>query len=183
MRVALHIGRPLALLPLRNGLNGALTRATDGTSPSTSPSAARSRNSRTLTSCTWPARRVTLDHLGCDAQTAPPKEEAFKRLALAAEGRCVLAGCTRRPRYSFDNVYRTFVARTAFVRSLLAIELGDIPFRDGEQLGKDWCALGTKVNFSPNRVLGHILATAATNNQGAPWLKDRFAGRVAPSTC
>ncbi|MGX1727995.1 DUF6420 family protein [Streptomyces diastaticus] len=74
---------------------------------------------------------ITLDHLGCDAQTTPPKEEAFKRLALASEGKCVLAGCAHRARYSIGNVYRTFQARTdwitltAFVRALLAIELGD----------------------------------------------------------
>ncbi|MBL3806608.1 DUF6420 family protein [Streptomyces diastaticus] len=74
--------------------------------------------------------RITLDHLGCDAQTTLPKEEAFKRLALASEGRCTLAGCTHRARYSIGNVYRTFQARTdwvtltAFVRALLAIELG-----------------------------------------------------------
>ncbi|MEV7148051.1 lipase family protein [Streptomyces sp. NPDC051287] len=58
-----------------------------------------------------------------------------------------------------------------------------IPFRVGEGLAKDWCARGTTVKFSPNHVLGHILATAATSNEGAPWLRDRFAGRPAPSTC
>jgi hypothetical protein len=74
--------------------------------------------------------RITLDHLGCDAQTTAAKEEAFKRLALAAEGQCLLAGCAHRPRYVV-NVYRCFLARTdrmppvPFVRALLAIELGD----------------------------------------------------------
>jgi predicted esterase len=57
-----------------------------------------------------------------------------------------------------------------------------IPFRVGEGLAKDWCARGTTVKFSPNHVLGHILATAATSNEGAPWLRDRFAGRPAPTT-
>ncbi|MFE4177125.1 DUF6420 family protein [Streptomyces sp. NPDC056909] len=75
--------------------------------------------------------RITLDHLGCDAQTTAGKEDAFKRLALAAEGQCVLAGCTHDARFSIGNVYRCFQARTdwitatTFVRALLAIELGD----------------------------------------------------------
>ncbi|MFH9390339.1 DUF6420 family protein [Streptomyces albidoflavus] len=91
---------------------------------------------------------ITLDHLGCDAQTTLPKEEAFKRLALASEGRCVLAGCTHRARYSIGNVYRTFQARTdwitptAFVRALLAIELGDFDPTD---------ALATQTNTDVGR--------------------------------
>jgi hypothetical protein len=75
--------------------------------------------------------QITLDHLGCDAQKAIDKENAFKRLALAAEGQCILAGCKHSARFSIGNVYRCFQARTdwitatAFVRALLAIELGD----------------------------------------------------------
>ncbi|MGW0335511.1 DUF6420 family protein [Streptomyces sp. NPDC003011] len=74
--------------------------------------------------------RITLDHLGCDAQLTQEKDEAFKRLALAAEGRCLEAGCRHRARYS-ASVYRCFevltdrIELTAFVRALLAVELGD----------------------------------------------------------
>ncbi|MFZ3562884.1 DUF6420 family protein [Streptomyces sp. BH097] len=75
--------------------------------------------------------QITLDHLGCDAQTSEPKEAAFKQLALAAEGRCLRAGCKHRARFSVGNVYRGFQVRrgsielSAFMRALLAIELGD----------------------------------------------------------
>lgn len=71
-----------------------------------------------------------MDHLGCDAQRTEPKEAAFKRLALAAEGECVTAGCKHCASFSEGNVYRMFEVRrgslelTAFVRALLAIELG-----------------------------------------------------------
>ncbi|CAM5671267.1 MULTISPECIES: DUF6420 family protein [Streptomyces] len=75
--------------------------------------------------------RITLDHLGCPAQCTPQKDNAFRRLALAAEGYCVHAGCRHRPAFS-DGVMRCFEVRTssiplpAFVRAVLAIELGDL---------------------------------------------------------
>ncbi|WP_256962370.1 lipase family protein [Streptomyces sp. NRRL B-24572] len=58
-----------------------------------------------------------------------------------------------------------------------------IPYRVGEQLAADWCALGTTVKFTSNIVPGHIAASAATSSEGTPWLADRFAGKTAPSTC
>nr|CAI60003.1 putative methyltransferase [Streptomyces tenjimariensis] len=75
--------------------------------------------------------RITLDHLGCPAQCTEAKDAAFRRLALAVEGYCVDAGCRHRPAFS-DGVLRCFevrngaVALTAFVRAVLAIELGDL---------------------------------------------------------
>ncbi|EGX54624.1 MULTISPECIES: DUF6420 family protein [Streptomyces] len=74
--------------------------------------------------------RITLDHLGCPAQLTEEKNVAFKRLALAAEGHCVQAGCRHRAAYA-DGVLRIFEVRTgsitlaAFVRAVLAVELGD----------------------------------------------------------
>lgn len=73
--------------------------------------------------------RITLDHLGRPAQVTDEKNTAFKRLALAAEGYCVQARCRHRVAYA-DGVFRIFevrngsIARTAFVRAMLAIELG-----------------------------------------------------------
>ncbi|WP_229879713.1 DUF6420 family protein [Streptomyces spectabilis] len=74
--------------------------------------------------------RVTLDHFGCPAQTTEPKTKAFKQLALAAEGHCVQAGCTHSARWTPGErrpfeVIRDGVELTAFVRALLAIEVGD----------------------------------------------------------
>ncbi|GAA4983565.1 DUF6420 family protein [Kitasatospora paranensis] len=74
---------------------------------------------------------ITLDHPGCDAQTTLAKDQASKRLALAAEASCLLAGCTRSARFAPGNVYRSFqflygsIDRRAFVRALLTIEVGD----------------------------------------------------------
>ncbi|MEU9384578.1 DUF6420 family protein [Streptomyces sp. NPDC048279] len=74
--------------------------------------------------------RITLDHLGCPAQLTDEKNAAFKRLALAAEGYCVQAGCRHRAAYA-DGVFRIFevrngsIALAAFVRAALAVELGD----------------------------------------------------------
>ena len=92
----------------------------------------------TIEESTGAHHRITLDHLGCDPQTTADKENAFKRLALAAEGQCVLADCKHSARFSIRNVYRCFQARTdwigltTFVRALLAIELGD--FRPANML-------------------------------------------------
>lgn len=75
--------------------------------------------------------RITLDHLGCDAQTTPVKHGAFKRLALAAEAHCLLAGCRHPARFAPDNAFRMFefphrtIELRTFVRALLAVELGD----------------------------------------------------------
>ncbi|TVZ90546.1 DUF6420 family protein [Streptomyces sp. BK340] len=74
--------------------------------------------------------RITLDHLGCPAQLTDEKNNAFKRLALAAEGYCVQARCRHRAAHA-DGVLRIFEVRTgsiplaAFVRAALAVELGD----------------------------------------------------------
>lgn len=75
--------------------------------------------------------RITLDHLGCPAQCVEEKDAAFRRLALAVEGYCVHAGCRHRAAFS-DGVFRHFelrngtVSLAAFVRAVLAIELGDL---------------------------------------------------------
>ncbi|WP_246562278.1 lipase family protein [Streptomyces roseirectus] len=58
-----------------------------------------------------------------------------------------------------------------------------VPHRVGQRLAADWCKLGAVVKFSTNHVPGHIVAAAATGNEGAPWLRDRFAGKTAPNTC
>ncbi|WP_073224340.1 DUF6420 family protein [Streptomyces sp. NBRC 110465] len=75
--------------------------------------------------------RLTLDHLGCPAQCTEEKDAAFRRLALAVEGYCVAAGCRHDPAFS-AGVLRCFEVRTgavslaAFVRAVLAVELGDL---------------------------------------------------------
>ncbi|MEJ8640564.1 DUF6420 family protein [Streptomyces sp. MS1.HAVA.3] len=74
--------------------------------------------------------RITLDHLGCPAQDTEEKGEAFRRLALAAEGHCLLAGCRHEAAHQ-GGILRSFefpagsIETTAFVRALLAVELGD----------------------------------------------------------
>ncbi|MFI1116528.1 DUF6420 family protein [Streptomyces physcomitrii] len=59
--------------------------------------------------------QITLDHLGCDAQTTAPKEKAFKQLALAAEGQCALAGSTHVARFHMGDVRRCFQVRTDWI--------------------------------------------------------------------
>ncbi|MFB8241027.1 DUF6420 family protein [Kitasatospora purpeofusca] len=84
--------------------------------------------------------RVTLDHLGCEAQTTEEKNAAFRRIARGAEAHCLLAGCTHPARHADDNVYRLFevplgaLEPTAFVRMILAVELGD--FGPGENFAQ-----------------------------------------------
>ncbi|MFI1067886.1 DUF6420 family protein [Streptomyces spororaveus] len=74
--------------------------------------------------------RITLDHLGCSAQDTEEKGEAFRRLALAGEGHCLLAGCRHQAAHQ-GGLLRSFefpagsIETTAFVRALLAVELGD----------------------------------------------------------
>ncbi|MFG2349747.1 alpha/beta fold hydrolase [Streptomyces phaeochromogenes] len=58
-----------------------------------------------------------------------------------------------------------------------------VPQQVGKTLAADWCRLGVTVRFAGNHIPGHIAATAGTIADGLPWLKDRFAGRTAPSTC
>lgn len=73
---------------------------------------------------------ITLDHTGCPAQNHKAKSNAFMRLALAAEGHCLQAGCQHSASYQ-GGAFRRFqvltegIDLTTFVRSLLAIELGD----------------------------------------------------------
>ncbi|MEV8100733.1 DUF6420 family protein [Kitasatospora sp. NPDC085879] len=66
--------------------------------------------------------RITLDHLGCDAQTIEAKHEAFKQLALAAEAHCATG--PGNPYRGFEFPRGTIEPRV-FVRALLAVELGD----------------------------------------------------------
>ncbi|MET9954455.1 DUF6420 family protein [Streptomyces sp. NPDC006339] len=75
---------------------------------------------------------ITLDHFGCPAQSTLDKDAAFKTLALAAEGLCHAAGCRHRAAYrggvlrKFEILKGTALEIPAFVRALLAIELGDM---------------------------------------------------------
>jgi len=95
--------------------------------------------------------RITLDHLGCPAQLTDEKNAAFKRLALAAEGHCVHAGCRHRAAYA-DGVLRIFEVRNgsimlaAFVRAALAVELGD--FNPADRLLQETEALAGPVRQS-----------------------------------
>ncbi|MEU3279219.1 DUF6420 family protein [Streptomyces antibioticus] len=92
--------------------------------------------------------RITLDHLGCPAQVTDEKNDAFKRLALAAEGYCVQAGCRHRAAYG-GGVLRIFEVRKGsielapFVRAALAVELGD--FAPTDRLSQESEALNGPV--------------------------------------
>ncbi|WP_243744858.1 DUF6420 family protein [Streptomyces hainanensis] len=74
--------------------------------------------------------RITLDHLGCDAQMTPDKDNAFKQISLFTGKICQQAGC-QHPTQFTPGGYRSFRVRrksvdlSSFVRALLAIELGD----------------------------------------------------------
>ncbi|MCM3818183.1 lipase family protein [Streptomyces sp. DR3-1] len=133
----------------------------------------------------WHGKQVTADLRDNQCTTqALAKYPFLNSRFLTADGRPLTERLKRAP-WKEVVADQRLGKRGPAVPVLLSHSRNDdvIPFRVGEQLGKDWCALGTKVKFSPNRVLGHILATAATSNEAAPWLKDRFAGRAAPSTC
>ncbi|MFE4658242.1 DUF6420 family protein [Streptomyces hydrogenans] len=89
--------------------------------------------------------RIRLDHLGCPAQDTEEKNSAYRNLALAAEGHCLKARCQHAPSYQ-DGVYRMFDVRLdsgitlpAFIRAVLAIELGD--FRPAEIIAADTAKL------------------------------------------
>ncbi|MEU9485893.1 DUF6420 family protein [Streptomyces decoyicus] len=91
---------------------------------------------------------ITLDHLGCPAQLTEAKTAAYRRLGLAAEGHCLHAGC-RHHGSDAGAVLRSFHLRsgsidlTAFVRAVLAVELGDE--RPTDRLLKDAEALAGPV--------------------------------------
>lgn len=112
--------------------------------------------------------RITLDHLGRPAQVTDEKNTAFKRLALAAEGYCVQARCRHRVAYA-DGVFRIFevrngsIARTAFVRAMLAIELGD--FAPADRLVQEAEALTGPVRGSCRRP-GHWQGLSAKRATG-----------------
>ncbi|WP_419995734.1 lipase family protein [Streptomyces boninensis] len=62
-----------------------------------------------------------------------------------------------------------------------------VPYAQGRKLLKDWCAGGATVQFrdlpSMPFVVSHVSGTLFASGNSAEWLKDRFQGKPAESSC
>ncbi|WP_158887511.1 lipase family protein [Amycolatopsis anabasis] len=61
-----------------------------------------------------------------------------------------------------------------------------VPYGQGKQMAKDWCAKGATVQFNDlpaPPVFAHVGAVPAAMTNGANWLADRLSGKPATSNC
>lgn len=58
-----------------------------------------------------------------------------------------------------------------------------IPWSSAQQLDRDWCSKGVKVQFVTNWVSEHVTGAVAMIPTALPWLLDRFDGKPVRSNC
>ncbi|MFC7304185.1 lipase family protein [Streptomyces monticola] len=62
-----------------------------------------------------------------------------------------------------------------------------IPYENGKQLAKDWCAKGASAEFRDliafTPVGAHAMGALSASGNAANWLNDRFAGKPATGNC
>ncbi|WP_216211524.1 lipase family protein [Amycolatopsis aidingensis] len=58
-----------------------------------------------------------------------------------------------------------------------------VPYGQGRQMARDWCADGTTVQFSSSLVPTHVGGAIRAFPEMFLWLGDRFAGKTPPDNC
>ncbi|WP_158881806.1 lipase family protein [Amycolatopsis anabasis] len=58
-----------------------------------------------------------------------------------------------------------------------------IPFAGAEKLKARYCALGTRLEWQPVPLAGHIVGVSVWGTNALNWLGDRFDGKPAKTTC
>ncbi|WP_116046156.1 lipase family protein [Amycolatopsis palatopharyngis] len=58
-----------------------------------------------------------------------------------------------------------------------------VPYAQGRQMAREWCAQGATVQFSTSLVPSHIGGAIRAYPEALAWLEGRFAGKPAPDNC
>jgi predicted esterase len=58
-----------------------------------------------------------------------------------------------------------------------------VPYSQGRQMARDWCAQGATVQFSTSLVPSHVGGAIRAYPDAFAWLEGRFAGQRAPENC
>ncbi|WP_019818874.1 lipase family protein [Saccharomonospora saliphila] len=58
-----------------------------------------------------------------------------------------------------------------------------VPYGQGRQMARDWCAGGATVRFTPSLVPSHVGGMLRAYPEAVAWISDRFAGEQAPNSC
>ncbi|MGH3735584.1 MAG: lipase family protein [Micromonosporaceae bacterium] len=110
---------------------------------------------------------------------------AFTRSeTLTVDGRPVTAYMDSEPFNSRINEQRIGLRKPA-VPTLVLHSSGDdiVPYAQGRQMARDWCALGATVQFTTLSTPSHVGAIGETGQHVWPWLEQRFAGFPAAGNC
>ncbi|MGH3715056.1 MAG: lipase family protein [Micromonosporaceae bacterium] len=112
-------------------------------------------------------------------------KHAFTRSeTLTKDGRPVTAYMDEEPFNSRVNEQRIGLRKPA-VPTLVLHSSGDdiVPYEQGRQMARDWCARGATVQFTTLSTATHVGAIPETANHVFPWLEQRFAGIPAGGNC
>lgn len=107
-----------------------------------------------------------------------------KSETLTKDGRPVTAYMDEEPFNSLVNDQKLGNRKPSAPTLVLHSSLDDIvPFEQGKQLAKDWCAKGAKVQFQSLSLPTHIVAIPNTAPYVFPWLEGVFSPLPGPSNC
>lgn len=106
---------------------------------------------------------------------------------LTVDGRPVADYLAEPP---FDAIVADNLIGTRKPEAAVLLEHGPdddvLPYEQARQLGRDWCAQGTSVQFNDLDVLpvfSHLLGMPAATDHAANWLAEVFAGRPGAGNC
>lgn len=103
---------------------------------------------------------------------------------LTLDGRPVSAYMDEEPFNSIVNDQKLGNRKPSAPMLVLHSSLDDIvPFEQGKQMAKDWCAKGAKVQFQSLSLPTHIVAIPNTAPYVFPWLEGIFSPLPGPSNC
>ncbi|GAB3008982.1 lipase family protein [Saccharothrix stipae] len=110
---------------------------------------------------------------------------AFRRsVDLTADGRPLAAYLDEEPYASRVEEQRIGVRRPGAPVLVVHSALDDIvPYAQGAEMVRRWCALGANVRFSTSFVPTHAAAMVAAYAEAFAWLEARFTGVPARGTC
>lgn len=107
-----------------------------------------------------------------------------KSETLTADGRPVSAYMDEEPFNTLVNEQKLGNRKPSVPTLVLHSQLDDIvPYEQGRQMARDWCAKGAKVQFQTLQLPTHIAAIPNTAPYVFPWLEGVVTGLPAPSNC
>ncbi|MEJ8281878.1 lipase family protein [Pseudonocardia spirodelae] len=129
-------------------------------------------------------RRVVDELRGQCTQDSVVRYPGLRSEQLSADGRPISAFLDEEP-FASRVDEQLIGRRTPEVPVLMAHSVADdiVPFEQGRELARRWCAQGADVEFRPGVAPTHVGGYPEGQARALPFLEARFAGLPTASTC